>query len=243
MQNIVHTEYDGTDRLFTVAMYGPDDGSPARRLAVELGADMEEAFLIKSASTASDTGFRKIWHPTTHAQYPNLFDAYVDAVHLTDPEQSAIHFTADCPVVVIYDAILHQLIATHAGRPAMSPSNEPSGPISNIITDCWRFLNPMVPNEVNVIIVGSIAAEDFRHNHPEARALTKPFEQFGDRAFEDHDLGTIDLPWVITEQLAMYGVPRRQIQMIGPFTSKTSSLASYRRDRTKKRNTIITVLH
>ncbi|MCA9361864.1 laccase domain-containing protein [Candidatus Kaiserbacteria bacterium] len=240
----MHTEYDEEQMLFTVALYGPQTRLSQEELTAQLGANPELVYLLRSASDATKLGFREIWTPYSDSS-SDEFDAFADAGFITEPKQAIMHFTADCPVIVAYDKKHHQLIATHAGRPAMSPSNEKGEPISNIVTDCWQAFDAD-PTNVIVKILGSIAPKDFKHDLPEARKLIEPFEQFGEYAFHDYTLGTLDLAAITTEQFVGFGVPREQIQVVGPYTSEVDWLTSYRYATTPEekllRNRIVAVL-
>lgn len=242
MPNVTRTECSNGTPLFTTALYGPDLAH-IRDTAVELGATPDCIYLLKSASTKDDIGFRTIWQPGEPTYAVDEFTTAADAIMLTKSGQTVVHFTADCPVVVLYDAVAHRLIAAHAGRPAMSPDEPYAGIVTNIITDCWEALNAHDPTQVLVKITGAIGAEDFAHPDETGQALIKNFDWFGQHAFHNRSLGTIDLPRIICAQLIERGVHLGHMEFLGPSTFKTPWLASYRRDKATGRNRIIVVLH
>ena len=227
----------------TVALWGPNRPNNVKELAVRYGAKPGRIYLVKAASTRHDSGFLEIRTPRYGDAKQTRADMATDGIILTDSQSAAIFTPADCPIVTLYDVVTGNAVVFHAGRAALTPVNKPGEPIRNIVTKAFLALtNGRSGHYIAAHISATICPHCFKHETNEARGLIKPFEQFGEVAFLDRDLGQLDMSAIIRHQLRTLGISNRNIHSDNLCTYENPQLASYRRDHSSTRNAVIVVL-
>ena len=243
----MQTIYFSFGKEVRVALVGPDQSQLEHvpDLAIQYGANLDKICIVKAPSNQEGRGYQTIipasYGKNIHRRKP---DVYAEGVILTEPGSAAIIHVADCPVLVLFELQSGRVVVTHAGRPAMTPSNLPHEPITNIVTKAYNFLvgKHRCPY-VLAYITGSICPYCFPHEREAGTALIASFKQFGDVAFANKERGELDLLSLITHQLISCGVRPNRISSNKTCTYETPWLASYRRDRTNDRNAVVVVKH
>jgi copper oxidase (laccase) domain-containing protein len=225
-----------------VAIYGPDT-MPLRSLAVKGGAKTDKICLLKVPDSKIRIGYQTIIAPMFGSPNRTYFDVRSEGVILTEPGSAVIIRTADYPILVLYELVQRRLVVTHAGPAAITPTSEPGDAIRNIVTIAYDLVvnNYPLPH-VNAYITGSICGQCFEHNRHGDNKFIKSFDRFGPHAFANRNKGALDLISVIRHQLEQFGIPEWRIKHDGMCTKESDWLASYRRDRNKRKNTIVAIL-
>ena len=211
------------------------DVKTSRLQAIALGANPEHIAQLITASCADDLGHKTIVHDV----YEKI--SHADGIFLSKTNAAGVIQTADCPALILYNADSDDVVLAHAGRPALSPSDH--------CTSCTVVGNAVHalighdgnPSQVFALVVGNICGPCFKHDHEGAKHLIEPFLKLPETIFADRALGALDLYEVIKHQLIYHKIPAGNIRHEGPCTLETPELASYRRDKTPLRNTIIVV--
>lgn len=239
MMTYVHS----INMMAVVALYGKNQTYLNRSLALLHGAKKDFVCLIKAPSNASQQGFQTITTPKFGNPNDPQPDVFAEGVVLTQSGSAAVITTADCPTLVMYEQKSGQLLITHAGRPTMTPSNPSSEPIKNIVTIAHDAITGKYKNpNIHAYITGGICGYCFTHNQPGAEKFVKPFDQFGEIAFTNRELGALDLVAIIKHQLIQLGVAPLNIEHDGLCTKGTDWLTSYRQDKIA-RNAVVAVLN
>tara|TARA_B100001989_G_scaffold215020_1_gene165394 strand:- start:246 stop:989 length:744 start_codon:yes stop_codon:yes gene_type:complete len=234
---------------YTVALFGPDHSpQEIRTEAISLGADPEQICFVKSASDKNSPGFMEI-HPPVFGPTNTVDHIKADATYI-GPGQAAVFRTAGCLVGVEFERRSHQAVVWHGGRAAMTPQR--NGPVYfNILNLCHeKLVLGIAEPELEMYLTGCIGADNFKHDHPEARGLISPFaSNFPiEVAFNSYKLGTLDLKRIARFQaIEQIGIPERNIKDDGLCTASTSWLADFRTATTKEgklaRNYIVVIVH
>lgn len=228
----------------TVALYrGQSTSSNPRYLAAQRGACVTSICFARAAATFGQPGFGEVVEPIYGPVERTQHDIAADGVLLSRVKSAAIIRTGDCPAVALFVPAAGRAVLLHAGRAALTPCGN-AGKIHNIITTGFNRLTAnLAESRVLALIVGSICAEHFPHDTPEARPLIEPFTVFGEHAFVDYAAGKLNLVAIIRQQLIDLGVAAPDIHHDGLCTYEHTMLASNRRDPgVKLRNPVILVL-
>jgi copper oxidase (laccase) domain-containing protein len=214
-------------------------------LAKHLGGDPAETCLVKAASNRAMPGFRTVARFARGGGDWNFPTRLADGVNLTERNQSAIIRPADCPVVWVHEAQQHRGFLLHCGRPALTPILTKEGQFTT-------FLMPMVEKlcqgvngpQLSAVITGAICRDCFTHDCIDDDSEVGQFRQaFPTLNCVDETTGGLDLVQVIIDQLLKAGVCVAHIIHDGICTFGDTRLASYKRDKTKLRNSVVAVLH
>lgn len=230
-----------------VVLIGPDQNrlEHVPELATLYGADPDKICLVKAPSNQEGEGYQVIV-PASYGKMARVRepDVYAEGVILTEEKSGAVIRTADCPTLVLFEMQSGRVVVTHAGRAALTPSNQPGQPINNIVTTAYDLVAGTEANPyVLAYITGSICPHCFPHEGEAGKVFTEPFAPFGEVAFADRARGELDLPSLISYQLTALGVRQSRIWLDNICTYETPGLASYRRDRSDARNAVIVVKH
>jgi len=228
----------------TVTLYhGQSTSSNPRYLAAQKGARLKSICFIRAAATFGQPGFGAVKEPVYGPVEQSGHDIAADGVLLSEAGSAAIIRTGDCPAVALFAPAHGKAVLLHAGRAALTPRSN-SDELSNIITSGFSRLTKELPaSRVIALITGSICANHFPHDLPEARALVEPFTVFGEHAFIDYATGRLNLVAIIRQQLIDLGVAESDLHHDGLCTHEHAKLASNRRDPgVKLRNPVILVL-
>lgn len=229
-----HSRYSGI-------LFGPERPR-IRELPIKYGGDPNKVCLVKFASNRDHPGFTEAKSPKFGLPESDDFDVYADIVTLSKPKSALVLQTADCLTALLYEWSMHRLVAVHCGRPALTPQNKVGEKIKNVMTVAYEALTfGLSKPQVDAYLTGGICGDCFVHDRPEARELIKPFEQFGDIAFNDHDRGSLNIPRIVTHQLIGLGVNFGDIKHDGFCTKESDWLTSYR-DNPGPRNAIVVIL-
>jgi copper oxidase (laccase) domain-containing protein len=171
--------------------------------------------------------------------YPAHFGelCFWDGAMADEPHAAIVLQTADCPALILTNKVTGRAVLAHAGRPALTGSCNVVGNAVHAILGGYDGAE-----NLEALVVGSICGHCFKHDHEEAKSLIEYFHKLPDKVFADKETGALDLFEVIRHNLLHYGVPEENIRREGPCTFETPELASYRRDKTSLRNTIIFVM-
>lgn len=242
-ESVPFKEHVYSNDKFTVALVGPNQGS-LHDHAIKHGADPSRICVVKAASGKNNIGFQHISEEPKFGHRHNKFDIYSEGVILTEPGSASVISTADCLVGVFHNPVQKWVLPVHAGRPAMTPINEPGEPIRNIINIAYEMIiGDDSPSDIEVYFTGSICGHCFVHDNEEAEKLVEPFDQFGPHAFTNRKLGALNLVEIAKQQLIQLGVLEKNIKHDDLCTMETPWLASYRQGRSEARNAIVTVRH
>lgn len=228
-----------------IGLHGKKRRLPDRQLPTLYGARAKAVCVVKAPGKATSPGYQHIAEPVFGNPKDDEPDVYAEGVRLSRPGQAAVINTADCPTLVLYEAMTGTVIVTHAGRAALTPTNQLGEPVCNIVTIAHELLlssKPISKPVVHAYVTGAICGSCFKHDTTEAGSLIAPFDVFGSGVFIDRKRGMIDLTSVIKKQLLGLGVSPTKIHFDGICTYEMNWLASYRRDRGDERNAVVVTI-
>lgn len=216
-----------------------DKNHTAEKLAIALGADPKSISLTVTASGPQDEGFKM-----PKAAKPGKLLQGEGLMGITERKAAGGLQTADCAAVIVYDPDRDNFGIYHAGRQALDSKlgNECSNCEITIIENAIPMLVGQADrSRLQVLVVGNICGPCFKHEHADAEKHVANFRSLPGHVFANPELGALDLFEVIKYRLEAQGVLAGNIHQAGPCTLETPSLSSYRRDKTKLRNTILLV--
>lgn len=213
-----------------------DDPSISHAQALALGAERGKVAQLIVAANHTMPGHKGVYP----AQYDDIM--YWDGAVISEPGSAVVIQTADCASLVLFDTVSGKVALAHAGRPALNPTNEACLACGgNVVDNALCALSGYDNTNTEALIVGDICGQCFTHDAPGAEEHIAYFRRIPAPVFVDESRGALDLSKVITHYLTHRGVPRANIRREGPCTLETLTLASYRRNKTTLRNTIIVV--
>ncbi len=172
------------------------------------------------------------------------FGTRYDGLILTTPGTMGIMMTSDCPVVVGFDTTgTAPPFMAHCGRDALHDIDSYS-PRESVIfrtLELWTERGGDLKNLRGYIFMG-IAPEHF--NNERYPHIVEAFRrEWGRYAVPDYDRQTIDLVWVIRQQLKAAGVPSPEDSFVhdGLDTFSNERLASLRAGKRDKQNVVVVV--
>lgn len=216
-----------------------DNGIEASKLAVALGASPSKIARVIVASDETQPGFQQVVTP----DYQEMQRG--DAIILCEPKSASIMQSGDCPIAIFHNQLNGLVLKAHCGRPAMTPFCKEKSPNCDftIIENALQAVTKGGDKSgVEVVVLGSICPEHFRHEQPDAREKVRAFEPLGDHVFRNKDFFELDLFSVIKHRLIHGGVPTENIQLVGPCTYESPRLSSHRRGDKDTRNTVIVTM-
>lgn len=226
----------GTGAL--VALHGPSDEGPGKT-----GSNYASTIChVRAAADHTKSGFREI---VTNLPREKCFHSVkADGALVVRPDSAIVIRPADCPVVVLYEERYGLLVAVHAGRPAMTPT-QCRGGYRNVISNALDALvnyTKTRPSSLDLRVFISAAICGRCYQLDQARDLLDPFLRYFDGVGVDEETGGLDLRAIIRYQLVTLGIPIDQIETDGICTYETPELASYRRSQTSDRNSVVAAL-
>ncbi|MEN9920444.1 MAG: hypothetical protein RL538_337 [Candidatus Parcubacteria bacterium] len=226
----------------TIAIFGNqprilDNLAISHEQALALGASRDKIAQLIVASDGSKPGHKGVYS----AKYDGF--THWDGAVIRERGAAIIIQTADCPALALFDPTSGGLALAHAGRPALDSSVKGcSACSSNVVDNALSTLSRHNNSETKALVVGDICGSCFRHDVPDAEPHIAYFRRLPAPVFADAEKGALDLYQVIKHYLTHHGVALENIRREGPCTLETPTLASYRRDKTMLRNTVIAVL-
>jgi copper oxidase (laccase) domain-containing protein len=190
--------------------------------------------LIIPPSSSAGRGFKRIRSTNVFGRAVNCEGAI-----LPHKQTALIIQTADCPVVIIRNRDTGRVVATHAGRPALTPERMPDGKLWNVINIAFaKVVGDSPASRLEAHITAHICGDCFLHDHPGAEEFITPFDQFGEHVFTNRSRGALDVRAVIQHQLETLGMTREHITEDADCTKESPHLASHRNGNST-RNTIV----
>ena len=211
-----------------------DNLQPSYEQALSLGAHRGKIAQLIVASDHTKPGHKGVYP----AKYNDLCFWDGAVISISDEKAAIVIQTADCPALILTDKTTGKMALVHAGRPALTG-------VCNVVGNAVHAILGGYEGAENIeaLVVGSICGHCFKHDQEEAQPLIEYFLKLPEpnQVFADRTAGALDLYQAIRRDLKFHGVLEENIRHEGPCTRETSGLASYRRDRTTLRNTIILV--
>lgn len=238
------TQHDFRMQRLSIALLGnqPSFGLDTRHAvdaALQMGAHHNRVCIIYVPSNHTGKGHKNIQNPDFEQPI------YAEGTILQSRGQAVALQTDDSPTVILYDSKTHNVVVTHAGRPAMTPPEECATCSFSVLDAAYQRLlgHEKADGHIHAFIIGSICGHCFVHDEPGAEAFVTPFDRYGHDVFTDRSKGALDMVKLITLQLRHRGIPAENIRHDGQCTQENVDLSSRRGGRYKNKNTIIVVRH